>query len=95
MANDHTLDYDDPWQATAALIFLVTQWSQSHSVRLVPLILEHLAILEHHASRKLSPIMREVCRGVQDNWSLHGEPTPPNQVEMFTDLTRDRSSSLH
>jgi hypothetical protein len=92
---EQRLDYEDPWQATAALLFLMTQWSQSQCARLIPLIVEHLSILERHANADVSPIMREVCAGLQAKWRMKGPAAARAQFDAMDAIDLRSKRLLH
>jgi hypothetical protein len=95
MDTELRLDYEDPWQITAALLFLITQWSQSRCSHLVPLIVEHFQILESHESAAFSPLMRRVLIGLKQKWLLQNAEDDAEPLDRLCGVVALRSHLLH
>lgn len=71
MENRERPEHADPMLIVASLLFLMTKHSHHGCPRLPHLIIEHLSFIQQHDSEQVTPLLRQVRRGLINHWCAY------------------------
>lgn len=65
----HVIDIPSPETLYAAVLYLATAYAKSGCPRVCHMIMRQLACILNHPSDAVSPMLRETCRKLHDDWA--------------------------